>query len=165
LPGIAEINTISSYNSFALNQGRILFHAQNATSGTPTHGLYLWQNGTITRILQTGDLLDGRRVSEIFDVGTYSLNGNKLVFVASLVGYGGVLYVAQLADPAVQISAVANAANYATQAISPGEIVAIFGSNMGPANLTGFQLNAANRLPGSLANARFLVNGTHAPPI
>lgn len=165
LPGITEINTISSYGSFALNGGRILFHAQNATSGTPTHGLFLWENGVNTRLLQTGDMLDGRRVSEIFDVGTYALNGNKLVVLLSLAGYGGAIYVAQLPDPAMRVNAVANAASYTSQAISPGGIVTIFGANIGPPNLAAFQLNAANRLPNALANTRFVVNGNSAPPL
>jgi uncharacterized protein (TIGR03437 family) len=88
-----------------------------------------------------------------------------MVILLSLVGYGGAIYVAQPSDPSIQVSAVANAANYASQAISPGEIATIFGSNLGPANLTTFQLNAANRISNSLANARFLVNGNPAPPI
>lgn len=165
LPGISELSPVPSFGSFAMNQGRILFRAVGTTNGATIYGLYLWENGTITRILQTGDMLDGRRVNEIFDVGTHALNGNKMVILLSLIGYGGAIYVAQPADPAVQISAVANAANYSTQAISPGEIVSVFGSNLGPVNLTAFQLNAQGRLANSIANARFLINGNPAPPI
>lgn len=165
LPGIAELSPVSSYGSFALNQGRVLFRAVGATNGATVYGLYLWQNGTITRLLQTGDILDGRRVNEIFDVGTYGLNGDRMVFLISLVGYGGAIYVAQPAGSGMQVSAVGNAANYATAAISPGEIVAVFGAGLGPANLTSFQLTAGGRLSDSLANTRFLVNGNPAPPI
>ena len=37
------------------------------------------------------------------------------------------------AAPPVVLSSVSNAANYGTDAVSPGEIVALFGDNMGPA--------------------------------
>jgi len=166
LPGISQINTISSFGSFAVNGGRILFRAEGPNaSGATTHGLYMWQNGAITPLLQTGDLLDGRRVQEIFDVGIYGWSGNRFGVVLSLVGYGGALYVAQPSDPAIRISAVANSASYASQSISPGEIVTLFGANIGPPSLTTFQLNSTNRVPASLANTRFIVNGNSAPPL
>lgn len=165
LPGVDEVSAVASYATFSLNQGRILFRVRGAKAGERVDGLYLWQSGTITKILTTGDVLDGRKVSEIFDVGTYGLSGNRMVFVLSLVGYGGAIYVAQPADPAIQVSAVANAANYSTKAISPGEITTVFGTGLGPANLTGFQLDANSMVPAALANARFLVNGSPAPPI
>ncbi len=42
--------------------------------------------------------------------------------------------------PQPVIAAVTSAASYATNAVSPGEVVAIFGSNLGPANLAGTTL-------------------------
>jgi uncharacterized protein (TIGR03437 family) len=41
----------------------------------------------------------------------------------------------------VQLNTVANGADYATNAVSPGEIVGLFGSNLGPATGVGLQVS------------------------
>ncbi|HTX38462.1 MAG TPA: BACON domain-containing carbohydrate-binding protein [Bryobacteraceae bacterium] len=46
------------------------------------------------------------------------------------------------APPPVQLTSVANGADYATNAVSPGEIVGLFGSNLGPATPAGLQVSA-----------------------
>ncbi len=166
LPGLGPLTASGSFNGFAMNGGRILFRAQDLTPGAPgNHGLYLWENGTTTRIIGTGDMLDGRKVDVVFDVGTHALDGDRFAFLVGLAGYGLALYVAQPPDPSVQISGVANAANYANASISPGEIVTIFGQKIGPENLTTFALDETGRVPRALAGARFLINGSPAPPL
>jgi len=52
------------------------------------------------------------------------------------------LPVAQAAPtpPPVQLAAVENAASYSTGAVSPGEIVSLFGTNLGPATGVGLQV-------------------------
>ncbi len=44
--------------------------------------------------------------------------------------------------PPVTLGSVANAADYATGAVSPGEIVGLFGSNIGPATPAGLQVSS-----------------------
>jgi len=52
--------------------------------------------------------------------------------------------------PPAVLSSVANAANYNADAVSPGEIVALFGSNLGPASIVTLQVSngtVTNSLP------------------
>jgi uncharacterized protein (TIGR03437 family) len=80
---------------------------------------------------------------------------------------GGVLFtVTQPASgPAVPVvTSVANAASYASAAVSPGEIVTIFGSNLGPASLVLYQLTGGT-FPASIAGTQVLFDGTPAPMI
>lgn len=61
------------------------------------------------------------------------------------------------------ISAVENSASYDVSAVSPGELVTIFGTNLGPVNPVGFELDAAGNVATTLAGVQVLVNGTPAP--
>jgi uncharacterized protein (TIGR03437 family) len=71
----------------------------------------------------------------------------------------------QGAGPAAPvILSVNNAANYATGAISPGEIVTLFGQNMGPAPAVPLQV-ANNAVTTSLAGTQVLFDGVAAPII
>ncbi|WP_051670000.1 putative Ig domain-containing protein [Bryobacter aggregatus] len=65
---------------------------------------------------------------------------------------------------APSIAAVVNAANYADNGVSPGEILTIFGSNLGPANLLTFTVTN-NRVPTLLGGTRILFDGVAAPVI
>jgi uncharacterized protein (TIGR03437 family) len=62
------------------------------------------------------------------------------------------------------IQSVNNAANYATGAVSPGEIVTIFGQNMGPATAVPLQV-ANGALTNLLAGTQVLFDGVAAPMI
>jgi uncharacterized protein (TIGR03437 family) len=91
--------------------------------------------------------------------------GNIHVTPAGTVG-GLLLTVTQPASgPSVPVvTSVANAASYSNTAVSPGEIVTIFGSNLGPASLVLYQLNGA-AFPTSIAGTQVLFDGTAAPMI
>lgn len=65
--------------------------------------------------------------------------------------------------PAV-LSIVANAANYNADAVSPGEIVALFGANMGPGSIVTLQV-ANGTVTNSLAGTQVLFDGVAAPMI
>ena len=68
--------------------------------------------------------------------------------------------------PQPVITAVASAASYNAASISPGELIAVFGSNLGPATLTPLELTPdGGYLTESLANVSVLVNGVPAPMI
>jgi len=66
--------------------------------------------------------------------------------------------------PAMQLSAVENAASYAAGAVAPGEIVALFGMNMGPSTGMGLQLSANGQsISSSIAGVNVLFDGSPAP--
>ena len=59
---------------------------------------------------------------------------------------------------------MANAANYSTDAVSPGEIVALFGDNMGPDKIVTLQVSNGT-VTNSLAGTQVLFDGLAAPMI
>jgi uncharacterized protein (TIGR03437 family) len=65
-------------------------------------------------------------------------------------------------QPAIASHGVLNSASYQTSFLAPGELVTIFGSNLGPAKLTGLQLTGG-RVSTSLAQTRVLFDGIPAP--
>jgi len=71
------------------------------------------------------------------------------------------------APPPVVLKSVANAANYNADAVSPGEIVALFGSNLGPASIVTLQVNngsVTTALPDA-SGTQVLFDGVPAPMI
>ena len=62
------------------------------------------------------------------------------------------------------LSSVSNAANYNADAVSPGEIVALFGSNLGPASIVTLQVNNGI-VTNSLAGTQVLFDGVAAPMV
>ena len=70
------------------------------------------------------------------------------------------------AGPTPVISAITNAASIQSGPISPGEIVSIFGTNVGPATPPGgvsFSLTPAGTVPTTLGGVTVLINGVAAP--
>lgn len=66
--------------------------------------------------------------------------------------------------PPVVLSSVSNAANYSADAVSPGEIVALFGDNMGPASIVKLQVNNGT-VTNSLGGTQVLFDGVAAPMV
>ena len=65
--------------------------------------------------------------------------------------------------PSPQLTVVVNGADYASGAVSPGEIVALGGINMGPAQGVPFQLGADGKsIPNTLAGVVVLFDGAPA---
>ncbi|MBZ5620098.1 MAG: hypothetical protein LAQ69_15440 [Acidobacteriia bacterium] len=60
-------------------------------------------------------------------------------------------------------TAVANAASFQAGPVAPGEIVTIFGSGIGPANLTTAQLTAQGKLASTLSGTQVFFDGIPAP--
>jgi uncharacterized protein (TIGR03437 family) len=67
----------------------------------------------------------------------------------------------QIAKPTV--NAVENVASYGNGPISPGEMVVIFGTGMGPSNLVGLQLDQQGRVANILSQVQVLFDGNPAP--
>jgi len=83
----------------------------------------------------------------------------------------GRVYIADAANNAIRllagsgsikISAVTNGASNQTGSLSPGEVVVIYGTGLGPATLTGFQL-ANGAIPTSAGGTSVYFNGAPAP--
>ena len=63
--------------------------------------------------------------------------------------------------PLPQVTVVDNGASYASGAVSPGDIVALFGTNMGPAKGVAFQWSADGKsIPSTLAGVTVLFDST-----
>jgi uncharacterized protein (TIGR03437 family) len=71
---------------------------------------------------------------------------------------------ASLGPPAPVIASVNSAANYRNDAVSPGEIVTIFGSNMGPTTLVPLQVSSG-AIAKTLSGTQVLFDGVAAPLI
>ena len=63
------------------------------------------------------------------------------------------------------ITSVTNAASYNASGVSPGEIVAIFGLGLGPANLAYLQEDSNGLVSTSVGNTMVYFNGVAAPMI
>lgn len=99
-------------------------------------------------------------------LGTGTHNG-WITITSSAVPGTSIPVAVQLAitTPLPTLTAIANAASYATGAAAPGEIVVLFGSSLGPQQLVAFELDSSGRVPTSLSNVRVLFNGAPAPLI
>lgn len=65
----------------------------------------------------------------------------------------------------VAIAAVGSAASYASDTVSPGELVTLFGMNLGPATAVGLQLDSSGLVSTNLAATQVLFDGIPAPMI
>jgi trimeric autotransporter adhesin len=84
----------------------------------------------------------------------------------------GNLYIADLNNnavrllqpgPALSISSITNAATNLPGSVAPGEIVSLFGSGIGPAQLVQFHVNSAGDVDTQLSSTTVSFNGTLAP--
>ena len=98
---------------------------------------------------------------------SYHLLENTTAQRTGSIHVGALLYtITQQAPglPAPVLSSVTNAANYNADAVSPGEIVALFGSNMGPSSIVTLQVSNG-AVTNSLAGTQVLFDGVAAPMV
>jgi uncharacterized protein (TIGR03437 family) len=80
---------------------------------------------------------------------------------------GGLLSMIQLSQnpqaQTVQLACFGNAGSYDDAVISPGEIVSLFGSGLGPAAGTQPQIDIASGFPTKVADVQVTFNGTPGP--
>lgn len=81
----------------------------------------------------------------------------------TLNGYGVTFLRFNAAKPQFPAAGVVNAASYQGGAVSPGEIIAIFGTALGPATLAGAQINSPGFVDNTLAGSRVYFDGIPAP--
>jgi uncharacterized protein (TIGR03437 family) len=87
-------------------------------------------------------------------------NGNVYVptWSNAVVVYG-LLPTNMGGSPQPAIGAVTNSASYAVNAVSPGELVAIFGTNIGPVNPAGIQFDFSGNLLTLIGGTQVLFDG------
>ncbi len=68
-----------------------------------------------------------------------------------------------VAPPLPKLAAVTNAASFAVGPVAPGELITIFGSNIGPFTPAGLRLTSAGTVDTQLSETRVLFDGTPAP--
>jgi uncharacterized protein (TIGR03437 family) len=71
----------------------------------------------------------------------------------------------QVAGFGIGVKALTSAASNLSGPIAPGEVVVIYGSGMGPDQLTQFQPGSNGFVPTNLAGTTVLINGAFAPMI
>jgi len=127
-------------------------------------------NGVITTVAgngtqgYSGD--DGPATSAQFDFPTsVDLDPAGNIYVADVYNDRIRVLVPSAAGPFLSIAAVTNAASNLAGAISPGEIVAIYGSGMGPAQLVTAVPGSNGFYGTQLANTSVSFNGVPAPMI
>jgi uncharacterized protein (TIGR03437 family) len=96
------------------------------------------------------------------NVSSFGEDENGEVYV---VDYGGNIrqIVSDGTEPTANLQGVVNAASFLFGPIAPGEIVAIFGAGIGPAQLTGAELDAFGRLERLLADTMVWFDDLAAP--
>jgi uncharacterized protein (TIGR03437 family) len=62
-----------------------------------------------------------------------------------------------------QITAAVNGASYVASAVSPGEVLAIFGTNLGPSQLMNLQMDASSHVTTTLSDTQVFFDGVPAP--
>jgi uncharacterized protein (TIGR03437 family) len=62
-----------------------------------------------------------------------------------------------------QITAVVNGASFLGDSVAPGEVVVIFGANLGPAELTNAQVDESGHVPAALSGTQVFFDGVAAP--
>jgi uncharacterized protein (TIGR03437 family) len=93
---------------------------------------------------------------------------NGKVYVPS---FAGVVTVYGLLSPSdnfgtpPSIAAVAHAASYVQDTVAPGEVVAIFGTNLGPATPANLQLDGSGAVSRTLSDTQVLFDGMASPMI
>ena len=91
-------------------------------------------------------------------------SGTALSATISIAGVS--VTVSQPTAPLSTIKGVTNAASYATGAVSPGELVTIFGTAIGPATAVSATTDpATGKLATTIGGVQVLFNGTAAPMI
>jgi uncharacterized protein (TIGR03437 family) len=99
---------------------------------------------------------------------SYHVLDNTTAQRTGSIHVGSLTYtITQLAPaaPSASLKSVASAANYNADAVSPGEIVALFGDNLGPASIAITQAGDISNgiFPNTLAGTQVLFDGVPAP--
>ena len=102
----------------------------------------------------------------------YDASGNYIdaIIPSTSIGPGAVNFLAfapALPQPAISsngvVNGIVNAASFTGGAVSPGEILTLFGTNMGPSRGFIYQVDPSGKIAGYTAGTRVLFDGVAAP--
>jgi uncharacterized protein (TIGR03437 family) len=114
----------------------------------------------------------GTYVKHISADGTEQLYGTFLANIVGLSGNGtvrtynpvsGFQTIDLTAPQPPQVTCIVNAASFTGQAIAPGEIITIFGPDIGPDQPQSYQLTSSGTVSTSLGGLQVLIGGLPAP--
>jgi uncharacterized protein (TIGR03437 family) len=95
---------------------------------------------------------------------TLVVSPNSGVALSATILIAGVsVTITQPASPLPTIAAVVNAANFQSGPISPGEIVTLGGSRLGPSKPAGLAFDQTGKVATSVGGVQVLIGGTPAP--
>jgi uncharacterized protein (TIGR03437 family) len=162
LPGFGAVSFIGNF-AFAVDAGGTVFQAHDPTGRS---ALFLARSGVLTRIAGTGDAAGSSTIAAVDAPGASSVQAAAVAFTGTSSDGSRAIYFAKPTPATVSgpaVSAVANAASNRAGAVSPGEIVVVYGAGMGPAAIAGGALDPNGRLSNLRAGARILFDGVAAP--
>jgi len=131
----------------------------NFTVGVQTSASCFWTvSGLPSWITVSGAFSASGSAAVTFEVPAgFGTARSATIFVAGIS-----ITVTQLA-PLPHITALLNAASYASGAVSPGEIVSIFGTSIGPANPAFLALDSTGKVSNSIGGVTVSFSGYLAP--
>ena len=164
----ARIGMTISANGDAPDSGILWESTGNYNDQYATGTLHAYDASNLANELWNSDMNAARdRMPPVAKfVAPTVANGKVYVpsFSNAVTVYG---LLAQPGNSAVppSITTVASAASYSQDAISPGEVIAIFGSDLGPVVPAGLQLDANGSVATTLADTQVLFDGVPSPMI
>ena len=128
--------------------------------------LHAFDAGNLANELWNSDMSGGPDALGTFAKFANPTVANGHVYVPTwtngVVVYG-ILPTGTGGQPQPAIGGVTNSASYASAAVSPGELVTIFGSNIGPANPAGMQFDSSGNVTTMTGATQVLFDGVAAP--
>lgn len=157
---VGQTGTVSNTFNLTSTGGNVNFTIAKGTSGcdaisvSPTSGTTGTAAVPVTVTLNQAGLTTGSIACTLTVSGPQGSGIAPQTFIVN-VSVGAVL--------TPQLTAVVNAASYAPGPVAPGEVITIYGSNLGPTTLTTYVLNANNTFATTVADTTVTFDNTPAP--
>lgn len=164
-----------SVNGFSVPFQGMTLSANGTQAGT---GI-LWVTGANTWPLPAPGVLHAYEATGLNEIWNSSMNGgdtlgglvkfanptvaNGKVYVPTMDGQVLVYGIKSDGAAAPSVTGIVNAASYSTSSVAPGEIVAIFGQNLGPASVATNSFGDPAASGAQLAGTEVTFNGIAAP--
>jgi uncharacterized protein (TIGR03437 family) len=140
-----------------------------ATTTGPSGGrLHAYDATDLTHELWNSDLSGGPDVLKSFAKFAVPTVVNGKVYVptwSNAIAVYGLSASQPPANPAPALAAVMNGASYGVGAVSPGEVITIFGSNLGPVQPADMQFDDSGFLTMFLSSTQVLFDGAPVPMV
>jgi uncharacterized protein (TIGR03437 family) len=140
--------------------------ALSATGGVPPYSNWTLTSGSLPpgiSLTSPSSLISGLITGTPTSAGTFTFTVQVSDSTNATASATLSLTIVQV--PVISANGIVNAASYATGSVSPGEMVTIFGSGLGPATLAPMQTDQRGYVSTSLAGTQVLFDGTPAPLI